>query len=88
VLSRDQNTLYFVGVHGIWAANTNDLKVKGNYATQQAFTGIALSGDGQTLYAVSPTDGIAMVNIASGQYQRVAQSPAHTPWGIAWVTTN
>lgn len=84
-LSPDQNTLYFVGVHGIWAANTHDLKVKRNYATQQEFTGIALSNNGQTIYAVYPTNGITMVNIASGQSQRVAQSPAHTPWGIAWI---
>jgi hypothetical protein len=87
-LSPDQNTLYFVGVHGIWAANTNDLKVKRNYATQQEFTGIALSGNGQTLYAVYPMDGITLVNIASGQSQQVKQSPAHRPWGIAWVAAN
>ncbi|MFL5665781.1 MAG: YncE family protein [Ktedonobacteraceae bacterium] len=84
-LSPDQNTLYFVGVHGIWAANTHDLNVKGNYATQQEFTGIALGNNGQTIYAVYPTNGITMVNTASGQSQRVTQSPAHTPWGIAWV---
>jgi len=87
-LSLDQKTLFFVGVHGIWAANTTDLKVKRNYATQQAFTGIALSSSGQTLYAVSPTQGITLVNIASGQSQQVTQSPAHTPWGIAWIATN
>jgi hypothetical protein len=88
VLSPDQKTLYFVGVHGIWAANTNNLKIKGNYATRQVFTGIALSGNGQTLYAVYPTDGITLVNTASGQIQQVTRSPAHTPWGIAWVATN
>ena len=88
VLSPDQNTLYFVGVRGIWAVNTNDLKIKGNYATQQEFTGIALSGNGQTLYAVYPTDGITLVNTISGQSQQVTQSPAHTPLGIAWVATN
>jgi len=88
VLSPDQHTLYFVGVHGIWAANTNDLKVKVNYATQQEFTGVALSGDGQNLYAVYPTDGITLVNIASGQSRQVTQSPAHAPWGIAWVATS
>ncbi len=88
VLSPDQHTLYFVGVHGIWVANTNDLKVRVNFATRQEFTGIALSGDGQTLYAVYPTDGITLVNIASGQFQQVTQSPAHAPWGIAWVATN
>jgi hypothetical protein len=87
-LSPDQNTLYFVGVHGIWAVNTHDLNVKENYATQQAFTGIALGNNGQTLYAVYPTNGITMVNVASGQSQRVTQSPAHTPWGIAWIAPN
>src|SRR5260221_84219 len=87
-LSPDQNTLYFVGVHGIWAVNTHDLNVKENYATQQAFTGIALGNNGQTLYAVYPTNGITMVNVASGQSQRVTQSPAHTPWGIACIAPN
>jgi DNA-binding beta-propeller fold protein YncE len=85
-LSPDQNTLYFVGVHGIWAANTADLKVKSNYVTGQVFTGIALSKDGQTLYAVHPASGVTLVNVASGQSRQVTPCPALTPVGIEWVS--
>lgn len=87
-LSPNQQTLYFIGPRGIWAVNTGDLKVQRNYVTQQAFTGIALSGDGQTLYAVSPANGITLVNTTSGQIRPAVQSPVHTAWGIAWVDNN
>jgi DNA-binding beta-propeller fold protein YncE len=85
-LSPDQNTLYFVGVHGIWAANTTDLKVKSNDVTGQVFTGIALSKDGQSLYAVHPANGVTLVNVASGQSRQVTPCPALTPLGIEWVS--
>jgi hypothetical protein len=86
VLSHDQQTLYFVGIRGIWGVNTFTLKVTGNYLPQQAFTSIALSANKDTLYAVHPVDGIMLVNVASGQSRQVQDSPAHTPWGIEWIT--
>ncbi|GAC1390838.1 MAG: hypothetical protein NVS4B11_09980 [Ktedonobacteraceae bacterium] len=86
VLSSDNTTLYFAGVRGIRSVDTHSLTTKATYAAKQAFTSIALSGDGKTLYAVHPTNGILMVNTDSGQTQQVAQSPAHSPWGIEWVS--
>lgn len=85
-LSPDQNTLYFTGLQGIWAINTEDLSVRNHYLTQQALTGMGLSGDGKTLYAVDPTNGITLVDTASGQAQQVIQGQIHAPWGIEWIT--
>lgn len=90
VLSPDQQALYFAGAKGIWAASTSDLHAQRNtfkrYLAQQSFTGIALSADGRTLFAVDPASGITLLNAASGQPGQVIQGPAHSPWGIAWVT--
>ena len=89
-LSPDQGTLYFVGMQGIWAINTSDLHAQSNrlvhYLAQQTFTGIAMSADGRTLYAVDPTHGITLLDTRTGQAQEVIQGPAHSPWGIAWIT--
>jgi DNA-binding beta-propeller fold protein YncE len=85
-LSSDQKTLYFAGTQGIWAVNTPDLSQQGHYLVRQPVTGIALSGDDQTLYAVDPTSGITLLSAANGQTQKVIQGPAHNPWGIAWIT--
>lgn len=85
-LSSDQKTLYFAGTQGIWTVNTSDLSMRGHYLTRQAFTGVALSGDNQTLYAVDPANGITLLSASTGQTQKVIQGPAHTPWGIEWIT--
>lgn len=85
-LSSDQKTLYFVGMHGIWAVNTSDLHKRGSYLTQQALTGVAVSADNRTLYAVDPANGITTLDIPTGQAQQVISSPAHTLWGIEWIT--
>ncbi len=86
VLSKDGQTLYFAGVHGIWAIRTADLSVQGHYLTQQALTSVALSTDGKTLYAVDPTSGITLLDAISGQMQQVIQGPVHAPWSIEWIT--
>jgi len=85
-LSPDQSTLYVTGMRGIVAMNIADTKIQQRYVLQQIFTGVALSVDGQTLYAVSPNDGITLINVHSGQAQKVTQSPARAPWGIEWVS--
>ncbi|GAC1649807.1 MAG: hypothetical protein NVS4B12_19150 [Ktedonobacteraceae bacterium] len=85
-LSTDQSTLYVTDIRGVVAINIANANIKQSYAQQQIFTGIALSTDGQTLYAVSPSDGITLVNIHSGHTQQITQSPAHSPWGIEWVS--
>ena len=86
VLSPDGTTLYFAGVHGIWAVDTHNLGVKGNYLTQQAFTGVGFSADGYTLYAVDPAQGITIFDAATGQIQQTIQGIVRAPWGIEWVT--
>lgn len=86
VLSPDQHVLYFPGIRGIWAVDTTSFHLKGSYATQQPFTGLGLSMDGQTLYAVYPASGITRIHIASGQAQQLSPSPASIPWGIEWVS--
>jgi hypothetical protein len=90
VLSPDQGTLYFVGMQGIWAVNSSDLHAQRNifahYLAQQSFTGIALSADGRTLYAVDPTHGITVLDARTGQAHQLIQGPAHAPWGIEWIT--
>src|SRR6266487_291920 len=84
-LSPDNRTLYFAGVRGIWSMRTNDFQLEKSYMAQQAFTGIALSTDGRTLYAVHPQDGITFVDVTSGQARQVTQSSVRNPWGIVWV---
>jgi hypothetical protein len=91
LLSPDQSTLYFVGVHGIWSFSTADinagtLHIQGNFLADQSFTSIAISSNGQTLYAVHPTNGLTLLKVTSGQALQITQSPTHTPWGIAWVS--
>lgn len=85
-LSPDQNLLYVAGLRGIWVFNANTLKEQHEYLKQQAFTGVAISGDGQTLYAVDPTTGITLLNPASGATLSVIQGSVHAPWGIEWAT--
>lgn len=90
-LSPDQKTLYFAGVRGIWAVDTKKIDaahnsaVQSNYLAQQAFTGVALSSDGQTLYAIDPTKGITLLDRSTGQTRQVIQGPARAPWGIEWI---
>ncbi len=85
-LSPDQKTLYVIGLHGIWAFNTRNLHKQANYLPQQVFISIALSTRGQTLYAAYPSSGITTINTSSGQSQPLANSPARSPWGLAWIT--
>lgn len=90
-LSPDGKTLYIAGIHGIWPVNTLDLHaqhnsaVLGNYLAGQGLTSVAVSADGRTLYAVDPTNGITVLNTATGQTQQVILGPAHAPWGIEWI---
>jgi glutamine cyclotransferase len=89
VLSSDQSTLYFAGLRGIWSVKTADLSA-GHAAFhqalgQQSFTGIALSADNKTLYAVNPTSGITAFDTTSGQAQQILQVPARAPWDIEWI---
>ncbi len=89
-LSLDQSTLYFAGLDGIWSIKTNELGTQHPAFTHllagQSFTGVALSTDGRTLYAVDPAHGITMLDTTSGQTESIIQGPAHSPWSIEWIT--
>lgn len=86
VLSPDQSMLYVLGTHGITAINVQKETYKQLYATQQTFTSIGLSADGRTLYAAQPYNGITLIDTVSGQTQKMANNPAHAPWGIEWIS--
>lgn len=66
-------------------SDTANLSIQGHYLAQQALTGVALSSDNQTLYAVDPAKGITLLSTTNGQTQKVLQGPARSPWGIAWI---
>src|SRR5216684_4050386 len=85
-LSQDQNLLYVAGLHGIWVINSNTLRVQGEYLKQQNFTGLAISGDGHTLYGVDPTNGITLLDSSSGETRTVIKGVIQAPWGIEWAT--
>jgi hypothetical protein len=85
-LSQDQNLLYVAGLHGIWVINTNTLRVQSEYLKQQDFTGLAVSGDGNTLYGVDPATGITLLNPSSGVTRTVIKGVVQAPWGIEWAT--
>src|SRR6266849_1880435 len=85
VLSRDQNLLYVAGLHGIWVINTDTLKIQSEYLKQQDFTGLAVSGDGYTLYGVDPATGITLLDPSSGDTQTVIKGAVQAPWGIEWA---
>jgi len=86
VLSRNQKLLYVAGLHGIWVINTSTLKVQAEYLKEQAFTGLAESSDGQTLYGVDPTIGITLLDPGSGATRTVIKGVVKSPWGIEWAT--
>jgi DNA-binding beta-propeller fold protein YncE len=87
VLSPDQNLLYVAGLHGIWVINAHTLRVQGEYLKQQSFTGLAMSGDGYTLYGVDPATGITLLNSSSGETRSVIKGVIEAPWGIEWITS-
>lgn len=86
VVSPDQQILYLAGVDGLWALSTRDSHMLGHYLRGQAFTSVALSADGHTLYAVSPGQGVVLFDLMSGQTEQTMRGPAQSPWGIAWVS--
>ncbi|HEX7737075.1 MAG TPA: hypothetical protein VF458_19680 [Ktedonobacteraceae bacterium] len=86
VLSPDQHRLYVAGPHGIQVIDTSTLSLRGVYLQRQSFTGLAISSDGQTLYAVDPASGITLLNSTSGQVNSVIQGTVQAPWGVAWAT--
>ena len=84
-LAAGSGMLYVAGAHGIVALHTPDMQMKDVYLAGGTFTGLALSGDGRTLYAVDPANGIVPLNLATGKAGAALRGPAATPWGVAWV---
>lgn len=84
-VSPDGKTLYVVGMRGIQALNTAGFQLRSTYLAQQALTGLALSSNGQTLYAVSPESGVTQIDLNTGKTQQITQSSLHAPWGVEWI---
>ncbi len=89
-LTSDQSTLYFAGLDGIWSVKTKDLSAIHPSFTHllagQTITGVSLSADNRTVFAVDPARGITMLDTATGQSEQVIQGPARNPWSIEWIT--
>jgi DNA-binding beta-propeller fold protein YncE len=86
VLAPGRGQIYVTGLHGIWAINTTTLQVQAEYLKQQSFTGLAISSDGQTLYAVDPATGITLLDPSTGKVRAIIQGAIHAPWGIEWAS--
>jgi hypothetical protein len=85
-LSADGAMLYVVGGDGLWALDASTLHVIKHYLAGEAFSSVALSADGKSLYALDPAKGLIALNLASGQASQVAQSGLASAVGIAWVS--
>jgi hypothetical protein len=85
-LSRDQKTLYVASPRGVWALDARTLKTQRQYQPGAAYGGIMASADGKTLYAVEPAaQGIALIDLGSGQIQTLLRAPAAHPSDIGWL---
>lgn len=84
-LSADQTTLYVAGTQGVRAFDARALAPRRTYLAGSFISSVALSGDGKTLYAIAPGQGLMLIALASGQTQQDSRCPARAPWAIAWV---
>jgi hypothetical protein len=88
-LSPNGQTLFFAGMQGIWSVNTDQLvRTKPtftDYLAHDAFTSLALSSDGATLYALQPARGILTLDARTGQAGPVLPTPGQNPRGIVWI---
>lgn len=84
-LSRDGKTLYVSGPNGVSAFDAGTLALRKTYLAGQDITSVAVGAGSQTLYAVNPSAGVRVIDLASGQTLRTARGPMQSPWGIAWV---
>jgi DNA-binding beta-propeller fold protein YncE len=85
-LSPDQKTLYVASPRGVWALDARNLKIQRQYQSGAALGGIMASADGKTLYAVEPAaQGIALIDLGSGQVQMLLRAPAAHPSEIGWL---
>lgn len=84
-LSPDAKTLYVSGPNGISAFAAGTLALRKTYLAGQDITSVAVGAGSNTLYAVNPSAGVSVIDLASGRTLRTARSPMRSPWGIAWV---
>jgi DNA-binding beta-propeller fold protein YncE len=85
-LSPDQKTLYVAGPRGVWALSAQSLNTQRQYQPGAPLGGIMASADGKTLYAVEPgAQGIALIDLGSGQIQMLLRAPASNPSDIGWL---
>ncbi len=67
-LSRDGATMYVATDRGVWALDTRALRVRATYLSDHAVSGVALSRDGQRLYALQPAqDQVMILDAMSGR---------------------
>ncbi|HEX9068154.1 MAG TPA: hypothetical protein VF807_05250 [Ktedonobacterales bacterium] len=84
-LSADQKTLYVAGAHGIWAIDTASLRLRQSFLTDRAFSSLAASADGQTLYAVDPSRSVVVISLSTGKITSTLSDVAPHPMSIGWV---
>jgi hypothetical protein len=85
-LSADQKTLYVAGPRGVWTLDAKSLMTQRQYQSGAALSGVMASADGKTLYAVEPgAQGIALIDLGSGQIQMLLRAPASNPSDIGWL---
>jgi len=66
-LTPDGKTLWTSGQNGLLAIATSDLSLRGQYFTDRVFSSLALSGDGERVYAVDAEhDTMLRIDAASG----------------------
>ncbi|HET8841154.1 MAG TPA: hypothetical protein VFN35_06770, partial [Ktedonobacteraceae bacterium] len=89
ILSADGQTLFFIGLQGVWTVNPQKLASDGmefkRYLMDRTISSLALSPDGKTLYALAADQGILALDVGTGQLRQTFSTPVQSPLGIAWT---
>jgi hypothetical protein len=79
-LTPDGKTLFVLGERGIFAVNTRDLTVRGQFQSDRSFDSVTISPDGAHLYAVSVEAGkVLALDPASGATTNSITIASHQP---------
>jgi hypothetical protein len=86
-LSADGKTLFALGERGLLAIDTHDLSLRERYLPDMPLSSLALSADGERLYAVSLEEStIVQLDSATGKLMGTIAG-ARRPWGVLRVET-
>jgi hypothetical protein len=86
-LSADGKTLFALGERGLLAIDTHDLSLRERYLPDTQLNTVALSGDGERLYAVSLEESaIVQLDAATGKLLGTIAG-TRRPWGVLRVET-